>query len=148
MTQPNPGDFVPLGGRSSMPGVSTPRSGAGDANVGTGSSTASVVQVELGAWEARAEAANWAAEELRECSRVVGQVLLTNYFGRGCAEGDSVFEALKAALNGTGGWKTDLALQIAAADTLAKASTGAAKALSESDSAASSSLERAGTIAT
>lgn len=141
MTQPNPGDFVPLGGRSSMPGVSTPRSGAGDANVGTGSSTASVVQVEQGAWEARAAAASWAAEELRRCRQTAASVLTHNYFGEGCAEGNGVYSALKAALSeGAECWAVQLAIAVSELEGLERAINSAKTSLAAADSRSSRSF--------
>lgn len=134
----NPGDYVRLDERSSTPNIAIPGNATDDNGVQP--SSASIVQMQEQGWKSRAEVAQWAAEELRACSRVVGNVLATNYFGKDCPEGTAVYDALKAALHGDSGWEAILNTQTASLTALANACTQAAAALTATDQKSSDSL--------
>lgn len=111
MTQPNPGDYVSLDPKTTIPKATTPGSSGGDAN-GVETHGTSVVQLQEEAWRLRAEAATAAAEELRKCKFAISQVLQHNYFGDGCPEGAAVYEALRSALVDETGWSGSLSAQM------------------------------------
>lgn len=134
----NPGDYVRLDERSSTPNIAIPGNATDDNGVQP--SSASIVQMQEQGWKSRAEVAQWAAEELRACSRVVEQVLNSNYFGAGCPEGVAVYDALTAVFKGSAGWKTALDRQIDSLTALQAGCTQAVAALATTDQKSSDSL--------
>lgn len=91
-----------------------------------------VVLSEEQRWRNRAAAADGAVSLLRQSLNDVGNVVGTNYFGNGCAEGTTLFNRLGKSL-ADDGWKKTLKDQIASLEAVSENCRNAADIISEAD---------------
>ncbi|MED5802572.1 hypothetical protein VX037_16200 [Gordonia sp. Z-3] len=88
---------------------------------------------EKGMWEARAKAAEDAAEKLRDCLNTVSQIAAANYFGRDCQEGGFLRDRLRSSITSDAGWAAAIDLQISELMKLAQKCAEAAETLESQD---------------
>ncbi|MXP22488.1 hypothetical protein GIY30_14170 [Gordonia sp. HNM0687] len=92
-----------------------------------------VVLSEKGMWEARAKAAEVAADKLRDCLNTASQIAAANYFGRDCEEGGFLRDRLRSSIASDAGWAGAIDRQISELMELARKCAEAAETLESQD---------------
>ncbi|WP_287015622.1 hypothetical protein [Gordonia sp. (in: high G+C Gram-positive bacteria)] len=95
---------------------------------------------EKGMWEARAKAAEDAAEKLEDCLQAARQILWGNYLGEGCEEGNTLRGLVQAQVVSDHGWSGQLQVQIGQLRELAKQCASAAAALEATDQSSATQI--------
>ncbi|MBM7369574.1 hypothetical protein [Gordonia hydrophobica] len=90
-------------------------------------------------WQKRAAVAKECGEELGELAADLSKVTERNYFGRGCVEGESVFVAMRAAIDGG---SESLVRLADSAESLAAGAEAAASQLSAADAVGAHRIAR------
>jgi hypothetical protein len=97
---------------------------------------------EKGMWEARAKAAEDAAEKLEDCFDTVATIMQANYLGTGCSEGETLRESVRDSIVREHGWAGALRKQTQELHNLAAECRNAAKQLGDADEQSSGEFNR------